>query len=49
MQDRTTNTRTTCSPQRALFSLLNNYSKEDVDYCFKDIKKELKINRATLA
>ena len=33
------NTRTTCSPERALFSLLTNYSKEDVDYSFKDIKK----------
>lgn len=32
-------TNTTCSPERALFSLLTNYSKEDVAHSFIDINK----------
>lgn len=35
----TSNNTKKCTPERALFSLLNNYSKEDVDYSFKDIRK----------
>lgn len=38
MSESTTNTKT-CTPERALFSLLTSYSKEDVDYSFTDVKR----------
>ena len=28
-----------CAPERALFSLLPNYSKEDIDLCFTDLER----------
>lgn len=38
MRQTVENTTKKCTPERALFSLLTSYAKEDVDFIFTDIK-----------